>query len=74
MEFHVEADPRSLEQWFVGRSVELPRPAFASPTCGPQPPRSRTDRAQAQQIFATWLGQIVQFVDRAAATSTGSTR
>jgi GMP synthase (glutamine-hydrolysing) len=75
LQFHVEADPRSLEEWYVGHSVELAAAGISIADL-----RSATakvadqSRMQAKQIFSTWLRQIVQFVDRAAATSTGSTR
>jgi GMP synthase (glutamine-hydrolysing) len=73
--FHVESDPRSLEEWYIGHSAELAAAGISVADL-----RSVTakvadrSRAQAKQIFTTWLRQIVQFVDRAAATSTGSTR
>jgi GMP synthase (glutamine-hydrolysing) len=75
LQFHVEADPRSLEQWYVGHSVELAAAGISAADLRSATAKAADrSRAQAQQIFTTWLRQIVQFVDRAAATSTGSTR
>jgi GMP synthase (glutamine-hydrolysing) len=74
LQFHVEADPRSLEEWYVGHSIELAAAGISVADL-----RSATakvadqSRQQAQRIFAPWLQQIVQF-DRPAATRTGTGR
>ncbi len=75
LQFHIEADSRSLERWYVGHCVELAT-AGISITDLRAAAAKRADRLgkQARAIFAEWLRQIVQFDDRAAATRTGSTR
>jgi hypothetical protein len=75
LQFHIEADSRSLERWYVGHSVELAM-AGISVTDLRAAAANVADRLrkQARRIFAEWLRQIVQFDDRAAATRTGSAR
>jgi GMP synthase (glutamine-hydrolysing) len=75
LQFHIEADSRSLERWYVGHSVELAA-AGISVTDLRFASANAADRLgkQARWIFAEWLRQIVQFDDRAAATRTGSAR
>jgi GMP synthase (glutamine-hydrolysing) len=73
LQFHIEADSRSLERWYVGHSAELGAAGISITDL-----RSATAniadrlRKQARGIFAEWLRQIVGFDDRAAATRTGS--
>jgi GMP synthase (glutamine-hydrolysing) len=74
LQFHIEADARSLERWYVGHCVELAT-AGISITDLRAAAAKRTDLiSQARRIFAEWLEQIVQFDGRAAATRTGSAR
>jgi GMP synthase (glutamine-hydrolysing) len=75
LQFHIEADSRSLERWYVGHSVELAM-AGNSVTDLRAAAANVADRLrkQARRIFAEWLRQIVQFDDGAAATRTGSAR
>jgi GMP synthase (glutamine-hydrolysing) len=59
LQFHIEADPARLEEWYVGHTAELGAAKISIPDL-----RSATARvaaripAQAERIFARWLGQI----------------
>ncbi|MGX0961564.1 GMP synthase (glutamine-hydrolyzing) [Bradyrhizobium japonicum] len=58
LQFHLEADPRQLEEWYVGHAVEL-----ASAKISVQELRARTAEVSktvaraADRVFTTWLGQ-----------------
>ncbi|WLB51023.1 glutamine amidotransferase [Bradyrhizobium sp. 521_C7_N1_3] len=58
LQFHLEADPRQLEEWYVGHAVEL-----ASAKISVQELRARTAEVSktvaraADHVFTTWLGQ-----------------
>lgn len=60
LQFHIEADPARLAEWYVGHTVELGAAKISIPTL-----RSATAQvasripAQADRIFARWLSQIV---------------
>jgi GMP synthase (glutamine-hydrolysing) len=60
LQFHLEADPARLEQWYVGHSVELAAAGISIPSL-----RSATAQvarrlpAQAERIFTRWLGELV---------------
>lgn len=59
LQFHVEADPARLEEWYVGHTVELGGAKISIPAL-----RSATAQVaariptQADRIFTQWLGQI----------------
>ena len=59
LQFHIEADPARLEEWYVGHTVELGAAKISIPAL-----RTATAQvasripAQAERIFAQWLGQI----------------
>jgi GMP synthase (glutamine-hydrolysing) len=61
LQFHLEADPRQLEEWYVGHAVEL-----ASAKVSVQQLRARTAEVSrtvaraADRVFTTWLGQLGQ--------------
>jgi GMP synthase (glutamine-hydrolysing) len=61
LQFHLEADPRQLEEWYVGHAVEL-----ASAKISVQELRagtaevSKTVARAADRVFTNWLGQLVQ--------------
>ncbi|MCS3897245.1 GMP synthase (glutamine-hydrolyzing) [Bradyrhizobium japonicum USDA 38] len=61
LQFHLEADPRQLEEWYVGHAVEL-----ASAKISVQELRARTAEVSktvaraADRVFTTWLGQLGQ--------------
>lgn len=60
LQFHIEADPARLAEWYVGHTVELGAAKISIPAL-----RSATAQvasripAQAERIFARWLSQIV---------------
>ena len=59
LQFHLEADPRQLEEWYVGHAVEL-----ASANISVRELRAKTAKvskvvaAQADRVFTSWLGQL----------------
>ncbi|MHC2396786.1 GMP synthase (glutamine-hydrolyzing) [Bradyrhizobium barranii subsp. barranii] len=59
LQFHLEADPRQLEEWYVGHAVEL-----ASAKISVQELRARTAEVSktvaraADRVFTTWLGRL----------------
>ena len=59
LQFHIEADPARLEEWYVGHTVELGAAKISIPAL-----RSATAQvapripAQAERIFAQWLRQL----------------
>jgi GMP synthase (glutamine-hydrolysing) len=59
LQFHLEADPRQLEEWYVGHAVEL-----ASAKLSGRELRARTAEVskivatQADRIFTSWLNQL----------------
>lgn len=61
LQFHLEADPRQLEERYVGHAVEL-----ASAKISVQELRARTAEVSktvaraADRVFTTWLGQLSQ--------------
>ncbi|MCS3501982.1 GMP synthase (glutamine-hydrolyzing) [Bradyrhizobium japonicum] len=61
LQFYLEADPRQLEEWYVGHAVEL-----ASAKISVQELRARTAEVSktvaraADRVFTTWLGQLGQ--------------
>ena len=75
LQFHIEAEPRTLERWYVGHAKELSAAGVSVPDL-----RAATWaiagqlREQARIIFAEWLRQIDQFVGCADETRTGSAR
>lgn len=59
LQFHIEADPARLEEWYVGHTVELGAanisiPALRSATAQAAP----RIPAQAERIFTRWLSEI----------------
>jgi GMP synthase (glutamine-hydrolysing) len=61
LQFHLEADPRQLEEWYVGHAVELSAAKISIPEL-----RATTQvlakpvAAQAEQVFSGWLDGIAQ--------------
>jgi GMP synthase (glutamine-hydrolysing) len=61
LQFHLEADPRQLEEWYVGHAAELSASKISVPQL-----RARTAEladvlaAQADRVFTAWLRQIGQ--------------
>lgn len=62
LQFHLEADPRQLEEWYVGHAVELAAANVAVTDLRAQTQRHRADLlAQAERAFGQWLHQIAPF-------------
>jgi GMP synthase (glutamine-hydrolysing) len=61
LQFHLEADPRQLEEWYVGHAVEL-----AAAKVSVTDLRTATSKlagglaSRADQVFTRWLGDIGQ--------------
>jgi GMP synthase (glutamine-hydrolysing) len=61
LQFHLEADPRQLEEWYVGHAVELAAAKVSVPEL-----RAATSKradglsSQADRIFTRWLREITQ--------------
>ena len=59
LQFHLEADPRQLEEWYVGHAVEL-----AASKISVQELRTKTAEMskitarQADRVFTSWLSQL----------------
>ena len=61
LQFHLEADPRQLEEWYVGHAVELSAAKISIPELrATTQALARTVAAQAEQVFSTWLDGIAQ--------------
>lgn len=60
LQFHLEADPHGLEQWYVGHASELGQAKVSVPTL-----RAETTRiapgcaAMADRVFSRWLRELV---------------
>lgn len=59
LQFHIEADPHRLEQWYVGHTAELgqakvPVPALRAETMKSAPGRA----ALADRVFSRWLREL----------------
>jgi GMP synthase (glutamine-hydrolysing) len=63
LQFHLEADPRQLEEWYVGHAVELAAAKVSIPEL-----RATTAKladsltSQASRVFTCWLHDIAQSV------------
>jgi GMP synthase (glutamine-hydrolysing) len=61
LQFHLEADPRQLEEWYVGHAVELAVAKISIPDLRTITQKlSKTVAAQAEQVFTEWLHGIPQ--------------
>jgi GMP synthase (glutamine-hydrolysing) len=61
LQFHLEADPRQLEEWYVGHAVELSAAKISIPDLRAATLKlSKTAAAQAEQVFREWLHGIPQ--------------
>ena len=59
LQFHLEADPRQLEEWYVGHAVELAAEKISIAELRAATHRHSNDFAvRANRIFSDWLGQI----------------
>jgi GMP synthase (glutamine-hydrolysing) len=61
LQFHLEADPRQLEEWYVGHAVELAAAKISIPDL-----RAATSKladglaSRANSVFTHWLHEIAQ--------------
>jgi GMP synthase (glutamine-hydrolysing) len=61
LQFHLEADPRQLEEWYVGHAVELSAADVSIPELrATTKALSKSVAAQAEQVFSDWLHNIAQ--------------
>jgi GMP synthase (glutamine-hydrolysing) len=61
LQFHLEADPRQLEEWYVGHAVELAAAKVSIPDLRAATLRLADGLAsQASRVFTRWLNDIVQ--------------
>ncbi|MBR0872059.1 glutamine amidotransferase [Bradyrhizobium tropiciagri] len=61
LQFHLEADPRQLEEWYVGHAAELSAAKVSIPELRATTQRlARPVAAQAEQVFGDWLLGIAQ--------------
>ncbi|WP_076862571.1 glutamine amidotransferase [Bradyrhizobium mercantei] len=59
LQFHLEADPRQLEEWYVGHAVELAAAKVSIPELrATTQALARAVAAQAEQVFGDWLLSI----------------
>jgi GMP synthase (glutamine-hydrolysing) len=59
LQFHLEADPRQLEEWYVGHAVELAAAGISVADLRAQTLKHRPGLAsRAERIFGSWLEQI----------------
>lgn len=72
LQFHLEADPRQLEEWYVGHAVELSAAKVSIPELrGRTQALARTVAVQAEQVFGDWLQSIAP-TDSALRSSAGA--
>lgn len=61
LQFHLEADPRQLEEWYVGHAVELGASKISVRELRAKTAEvSKIVARQADRVFTTWLGQLGQ--------------
>jgi GMP synthase (glutamine-hydrolysing) len=66
LQFHLEADPRQLEEWYVGHAVELSAAKVSIPELrATTRALTGTVAAQAEKVFSDWLRGIAQTHDAA---------
>jgi GMP synthase (glutamine-hydrolysing) len=59
LQFHLEADPRQLEEWYVGHTIELAAEKISIAELRAATHRyNKNFAARADRIFSHWLGQI----------------
>lgn len=72
LQFHLEADPRQLEEWYVGHAVELSAAKVSIPELrAATQALAKRVAAQAEHVFSDWLQSIVQ-TDGALRSSAGA--
>jgi len=59
LQFHVEADPKRLESWYVGHACELAAVGVSIPELRAQTAQAAAAAEhRAREIFERWLGQL----------------
>jgi GMP synthase (glutamine-hydrolysing) len=59
LQFHLESDPRQLEEWYVGHTVELAAENISIAELRAATRRHSKDLAKrADRVFSNWLGQF----------------
>jgi GMP synthase (glutamine-hydrolysing) len=59
LQFHLETDPRQLEEWYVGHTVELAAEKISIAELRAATRRHSEDLAKrADRVFSNWLGQF----------------
>ncbi|MGY8661034.1 glutamine amidotransferase [Bradyrhizobium sp. UFLA05-109] len=59
LQFHLEADPRQLEEWYVGHAVELTATKISVPQLRARTAELSSGLArEADRVFSDWLRQI----------------
>lgn len=59
LQFHLEADPVGLEEWYVGHAVELAAAGLSVPKLrAATAAAAHNARLQAGRVFKKWLGEI----------------
>ena len=59
LQFHLEADPRQLEEWYIGHAVELAAAQISIADLRAATRQHANGLAQrADRVFGNWLGQI----------------
>jgi GMP synthase (glutamine-hydrolysing) len=61
LQFHLEADPRQLEEWYVGHAVELAAAKVSIPELRAATSKLANGLApRANRVFARWLREVIQ--------------
>jgi GMP synthase (glutamine-hydrolysing) len=59
LQFHIEADPRQLEEWYVGHAAELSAAKVSIPELRAATQRHAKDLVlRADRVFSNWLHQL----------------
>jgi GMP synthase (glutamine-hydrolysing) len=59
LQFHIEADPRQLEEWYVGHAAELAAAKISASDLRVATLRHKEGLApRADRVFTRWLRQI----------------
>ena len=60
LQFHLEADPHGLEQWYVGHTAELGQAKISVPALRAETTKLAPSRAAlADRVFSRWLRELI---------------
>jgi GMP synthase (glutamine-hydrolysing) len=60
LQFHLEADPHGLEQWYVGHTAELGQSKIPVPALRAETTKFAAGRAAlAERVFSRWLRELI---------------